>query len=120
MGKVRTNWNRNLIRYGERTGRVGMMYGSVKDSIDCSAGYNARKVADWIGVSCSIRFLYIDGSPTADEHHTCPMRYFPTYVESTDMYAGFNMIYISQGSRVTAANLAQIMVFDWQAIVVSL
>lgn len=119
MGKIRTNWNRNLVRYGERTGRIGMMYGSTEDSLDCSAGVNLRKVADWVGVDCSIRFLHLQPNATAVHHLSSPIALMPTYLQSTDTYAGFNLIYISQGTVVTVA-VAKMEVFDWQAIVVSL
>lgn len=122
MGKIRTNWNRNLVRYGERTARVGMLYHSVLDSLDCSAGFNGRKVIDWVGVSCSLRFLYLDTHPTGAEHETAPMRLFPTYFEnSTDntMWMGFHNIYMSQGSRCTIG-VARIEAFDWQALIISI
>jgi hypothetical protein len=96
-----------------------MMYGSFEDSLDCSAGYNARKVADWVGVSCSIKFIYLTPNQTVDAHMTGGLQMFPTYVESTDMYAGFQMIYLSNASRATV-HVALTAVFDWQAIVMSL
>lgn len=120
-GLIRTNWKRQLARYGEKTGVVGQHYGSMRDSLNISAGaVNVKKMADWIGLNCSARFIHLNmhanGITSAP---TGAIVWHITYYNSTDIYAGFHPGGMSDGSIMTQNIAWANFVFDWEMVIVS-
>lgn len=122
MGLIRTNWDRNLMRAFEKTAVIYQMYGSVQDTFDTSAGFNGRKMIDWLGFSCSARFIHYGIHPTVDQGESSPFYMQPTiFANSTagTIFIGFELCYFTAATGMTAYAEALTMHFDWQMIVMS-
>lgn len=121
-GKIRTNWRRGLMvvpdtgPYG--TLQVGAIIGSHQDSCEISAGYNMLQVAThWAGFECSIKMLYFEDAQTAalNSHRW----YHVTYSISTSAYVGIHGHQLCDGFA-TAFGVDPSIVFNWQAVIVSI
>lgn len=122
-GITRTNWMRGLVGVpdvgGYVTKRVGAIIGSQQDSMDVSAGYNMAQIAThWAGFECSIKFLFLEGNQTAGLGSIKWLH--ATYSISTSAYAGIHLHWMDDGSLVTDAGADSPIVFNWQAIIVSI
>jgi hypothetical protein len=91
------------------------------DSFQLSAAaVNVRKVSEWIGISCSARFIHLHMHPSAIESAaTGPIVWHITYYVSTNNYAGFQTGALSEGSIMTDVCAWNKFVFDWEMVIVS-
>lgn len=120
-GMIRTNWKRQLVRYGEKTAVVGQIYGSMLDLLKVSAGANnGQEIADWLGFHASARFIRLEMHPTGlASAGSGPINFIPTYYVSTNPCAGFMLVGLSEASCATDVIAWDKLQFDWEMIVVS-
>lgn len=119
MPITRTNyrnleWDRKKV-YG--------IIGSFQDSIVASGVASGdaffRDAYSWAGITCSLRFLHLNMHATEGGVDTSMPILEVTTTASTTAFFGFYGVYATEGSILTGI-VNNTLVFDWQAVIISI